>query len=136
MLLLSAVGVRAMTLDSAEISDPARARARAFLRGKPARQVACVAATNSMRPVFDAEYLVVLEPRPYDELERNDIVVFSAQWAPTQVVHRLLCRTRGGWLTKGDNAVRVDPTLLTKENYRGAIAIAAIHKRTGRVVAL
>lgn len=86
-----------------------------------------------MQPTFDSCYIVVMEPRPFALLQKNDIVTFNAEWAPTTVVHRLHQQTRSGWLTKGDNLIRPDPTLLTEENYTGAVIIAAINKRTGRV---
>jgi hypothetical protein len=68
-----------------------------------------------------------------ETLQQGEVVTFHAQGSPTLVVHRLYWRTQSGWLTKGDNLANPDPHLLTKQNYAGAVIVAAIHKRTGRV---
>ncbi|MFT3782096.1 MAG: hypothetical protein QM790_08775 [Nibricoccus sp.] len=117
-----------------DIGAEARQRAREFLDENPNRRLGFVGNTRSMVPTFDAEYIVVMEPVPFENLKRNQIVVFDAPWAPTTVVHRLYSRFGDSWKTKGDRLENPDPTLLTKENYAGSVIIAAIHKQSGRVV--
>ncbi len=136
ILLFTSMTCRAITYDSAKyISEAARASARQLLQDRPERTLARVANTKSMLPTFGADYLLVLEPRPYDSLDYEDIVIFTAEWAPGMVVHRLYYHLRnGGWLTKGDNVTNPDPTVLNRSNYGGAVIVAAIHRLTGRIV--
>jgi hypothetical protein len=82
-----------------------------------------------MVPTFDSGYILVMEPKSFETLQQSEIVTFHAQGSPTLIVHRLYWRTQSGWLTKGDNLA----SSLTKQNYAGAVIVAAIHKRTGRV---
>jgi signal peptidase I len=134
LIYLMTTGARASSIYTApDISEAARDHARVFLQANPRCRLACVTDTGSMAPTFDSGYIVVMEPKPFEALQQGEIVAFHAEWSPTLVVHRLYWRADSGWLTKGDNLINPDPSLLIKQHYAGAVIVAAIHKRTGRV---
>lgn len=120
-VLLSAVAVDQMT---------------ALLAEKPGRVAMDVAATGSMQPLLDENYIIVVEQRPFEELSFGDIPIFRGKWVNNlPVAHRIIQRLSesGAWQTKGDHCENADPQRLTRENYQGRIVVAAIHKATGAV---
>lgn len=103
---------------------------------KPGRSAKDVAATGSMRPVFDENYILIVEEKRFEDLAFGDIVIFRGDWLNGKpVAHRLIQQVAYGraWQTKGDHCRGPDPQYFTREKYKGCIAVAAIHKRTGDV---
>lgn len=108
----------------------------ALLTAKPGRAAMDVAATGSMQPLLDENYIVVVEEKPFEDLSFGDIPIFRGRWVQGQpVAHRIVQRLSGGagWQTKGDHCENTDPDQLTRRNYQGRIVVAAIHKQTGEV---
>lgn len=78
----------------------------------------------SMLPALPFERVpVVMEPAPFDELRRGDVVMYrNARGGLT--THRLIRKTwRGGWIVQGDANRFPDSELVTRENYRGRLAL-------------
>jgi len=103
---------------------------------KPGRSAKDVAPTGSMQPLLDENYIVIVEPRPFENLMRGDIVLFRGDWVNgLPVAHRVVGRSPlgRGWQTKGDHCRGVDPQCLTQDKYKGCVVVAAVHKITGQV---
>lgn len=84
-------------------------------------KVYTVAPTGSMRPLFDANSVLLAEPAPFDSLQVGDIVIFRHSRTGVMVVHRILERKREGYWTMGDHNDRMDDDLVTAKNYAGRI---------------
>ena len=85
-------------------------------------QTGTVANTNSMVPTLDDNCVLLLDNCPFDALEEGDMVFYrsnSAAWqqAGGMICHRLSQRQPGGWWPLGDNNARMDPELVTRDNY-------------------
>jgi len=84
-------------------------------------KVCVVQATGSMRPLFDENSLLLLEPAPFSSLQIGDIVVFQRTGTEVMIVHRILERRRNGFWTKGDHNNGMDTELVTEANYQGRV---------------
>lgn len=103
---------------------------------KPGRLAKDIAATGSMRPLLDENYIVIVEARRFEDLDFGDIVVFRGDWNKGKpVAHRLVrCYpAKRAWQTKGDHCQSTDPQFLTADKYKGYVVVAAVHKTTGAV---
>ena len=103
---------------------------------RPGRSVKDVAATGSMQPVLDENYIVIVEERRFADLAFGDIVIFRGGWLKGMpVAHRLVGHYGygRGWQTKGDHCEGADPQCLTEDKYQGCVVVAAVHKTTGEV---
>jgi len=84
----------------------------------PGSCVAVVRATGSMRPLFDENALLILEPVPFSALRVGDIVTYVHPRTHELIVHRLIEKHSDGFWIKGDHNGRMDDTVVTPENYR------------------
>lgn len=84
-------------------------------------KVCVVQATGSMRPLFDENSLLLMEPAPFSSLQIGDIVVFQRTGTEVMIVHRILERRRNGFWTKGDHNNGMDTELVTEANYQGRV---------------
>lgn len=80
-----------------------------------------VRGTGSMRPLFDANALVLSEAVAFDELRIGDIVLFRHPTLEATVVHRIVEKRPRGFWTKGDHNGRMDDVLVTRGNYLGRV---------------
>lgn len=118
------------------LSPPALETMDHLISVKPGRSAKDVAATGSMQPVFDENYILIVEEKRFEDLAFGDIVIFRGDWlSGKSVAHRLVQQVAygRGWQTKGDHCRAPDPQYLTREKYKGCVAVAAIHKLTGNV---
>lgn len=74
----------------------------------------------SMAPVFGDNTLLVINPIRFEELGPGMTVAY-VNGKGVRVVHRLVSRTKGGWLAIGINNPRVDEDLVTSENLIGVV---------------
>lgn len=73
---------------------------------------------TSMLPAFPIRCFVEVRQVPYRDLRAGDTVMYrNAFWGPTN--HRLVRKTRAGWVAKGDNNPGCDLGLVTEANYVG-----------------
>lgn len=84
-------------------------------------KVCKVAPTGSMRPLFDDNSLLLLEPAPFASLQIGDIVVFRHSATGNLIVHRILERRGDAFWTKGDHNKTMDNELVTAANYQGRV---------------
>lgn len=83
----------------------------------PGGEVATVAATGSMRPLFDQHALLILEAAPFDSLQVGDIVTYRDPQLGIVIVHRLIERHGDRFWAKGDHNRRMDNLWVTRKNY-------------------
>lgn len=118
------------------LSNSAAEKMGTLISVKPGRAAKDIAATGSMRPVLDENYIVIVEERRFEDLAFGDIVVFRGDWNHGKpVAHRLVHRSlaKRAWQTKGDHCQGIDPQYLTEDKYKGFVVVAAVHKTTGQV---
>jgi signal peptidase I len=84
-------------------------------------KVFTVAPTGSMRPLFDDNSVLLVEPSSFASLQIGDIVVYHHSTLNTLIVHRILEKRRGGFWAKGDHNNRMDDELVTEANYKGRV---------------
>lgn len=80
-----------------------------------------VIVSESMTPTIEVNGLLMVEDKPFTEVEKGDIIVVNTD-AYGLVIHRVVRKTEYGYLTKGDNNERIDSWLVTEEGYRGCVA--------------
>jgi hypothetical protein len=80
-----------------------------------------VANTNSMIPTLDNNCVILLEKVVFEALSEGDIVRFRgnpALWGRESfILHRLNERTARGWWPLGDGNTKMDPEVVTPENF-------------------
>jgi signal peptidase I len=84
-------------------------------------KVFTVAPTGSMRPLFDDNSVLLVEPSPFASLQIGDIVVYQHSTLNKLIVHRILEKRSGGFWAKGDHNSRMDDELVTAANYKGRV---------------
>lgn len=84
-------------------------------------KVFTVAPTGSMRPLFDDNSVLLVEPAPFGSLQIGDIVVYHHAVLDILIVHRILEKRSGGFWAKGDHNSGMDDKLVTEENYQGRV---------------
>ena len=77
--------------------------------------------SESMTPTIAVNGLLLVEAKPFDELEVNDIIVFNT-YQYGLVGHRIVQELDSGFRTKGDNNVLIDNWVVTEEMYKGHVA--------------
>ena len=65
--------------------------------------------SQSMSPLLKTDDTVIVEKVNRENYKPGDIIVFENH--SSLVTHRLLVKKENHWLTKGDNAIRLDPPL-------------------------
>lgn len=82
---------------------------------------ATVTNTNSMLPLFDSNAVVLLEKCEYGSLREGDLVTYFGNpkiWGGGKLIlHRLNEKLSGGWWPLGDGNTRLDPELVTPDNF-------------------
>ena len=76
--------------------------------------------SNSMQPILQIGDSVVAEVIPDTDVKPGDIIVIKR--VDDFLTHRVISKSKDGWLTKGDNNVRLDPPV-PKENFIGRVRI-------------
>ncbi len=76
---------------------------------------------NSMYPVLQAEDSIWVAPVRPEGLQRGDLIVLRQ--AGELVTHRVVHREPGGWRTKGDNRLGLDPPFNEAEILGCVIAV-------------
>lgn len=88
---------------------------------------------QSMAGTFRSGDYLVLEPAAVEDIRPGDVVIYAGRaqaGEPEDVVHRVVARTPGGLVTRGDNNPRVDDVLVTAENLLGRVTHAERRGRT------
>jgi hypothetical protein len=85
---------------------------------------------ESMAPLYGDGTVLVIHPIGYDDLAAGMLVAYLDRHG-RRVVHKLVGRTAGGWLTIGLNNDRVDGDLVTPHNLLGVI-YASFHFTPGQ----
>lgn len=112
-----------------------RASLRLVLHDRPAASLAATAATGSMEPTFDENYVVVLEACPFEQIRPGDVVLSNPRPWARPVMHRVVQAGFGFTLyTQGDALTARDPEPLTPANYLGRRVVAALELHTGAIV--
>lgn len=89
---------------------------------------------QSMHPLYPSGTLLVVQPRPYESLQRGMTVLFRNA-ANRSVTHVLVARTPDGWRTAGLNNRRDDYVCVNAANIAGVV-IAAFNEAENRSIAL
>lgn len=82
-----------------------------------------VAPTGSMKPLFDENYFLYAESRPFQGVEVGDIIIYKTKlpqrYRCELIVHKVIARSsRGGVLIcKGVNNKKSDAELITEDMY-------------------
>lgn len=77
--------------------------------------------SESMTPTIEVNGLLLVEAKPFNDLEVNDIIVFDTNEYGL-VGHRIVEKSDIGYRTKGDNNKLIDNWLVTEEMYKGHVA--------------
>jgi len=77
--------------------------------------------TGSMKPVFDENAVLMVEPASFDELKVGDIITYRHPSHEQPVVHRIIKRDGDRFWTQGDNNGRADEVCITRDNYEGRV---------------
>jgi signal peptidase I len=80
-------------------------------------RVMTVAATGSMRPMFDEKAYLVVEPASFENLQIGDVVTYVHPKVAGTVVHRIVEKRGDRFWTKGDFNSHMDSVYVTRENY-------------------
>lgn len=83
----------------------------------PSHALIILGSGKSMLPTFPELCLIKVKTFPYENLEKQMIVIYQYKGALT--AHRLVGKTKKGWKVKGDNNKEIDGCLVTKQNYEG-----------------
>jgi len=89
---------------------------------------------RSMQPLYASGTLLVVQPQPYETLERGMTVVFTND-ENRSVTHVLVAKTGNGWRTTGLNNRRADYIPVNASNIKGVV-IAAFTPVSGSSVAV
>lgn len=89
---------------------------------------------ESMHPLYPNGTLLVVQPRPYETLERGMTVMFRSS-ANHSITHVLVARTSDGWRTSGLNNRRADYLCVNADNIAGVV-VAAYRESDQRSIAL
>ena len=89
---------------------------------------------ESMHPLYPSGTLLVVQPRPYESLERGMTVMFR-NTANRSITHVLVARTPDGWRTAGLNNRRADYLRVDATNIAGVV-VAAFRETDVRRLAL
>lgn len=74
----------------------------------------------SMAPVFGDNTLLVINPIRFEDLQAGMSVAYVNSRG-MRVVHKLVSRTKAGWLVIGFNNTRIDEDLVTPANLIGVV---------------
>lgn len=119
---------------SVTLSDAARdAIARVRAAHPHTLSLHAVAATGSMKPTFDENFVVVCERIEFCEIRRRDVIGVREGEVP--FLHRVI-ETSGAIRTRGDAHAQRDAIVTTARNFTGWRAVAAVHRATGEIVQL
>lgn len=80
-----------------------------------------IAATGSMRPFFDANSFITVEPCGWGDLNAGDVVIYRRRTDGSNIVHRLLERVGSKWLVCGDANGQIDNEAVTTDNLVGRV---------------
>jgi hypothetical protein len=78
---------------------------------------------RSMQPLYCDNTLLVVQPKPFTQLERGMSVVFRTK-DNRSVTHVLVAKSKDGWRTIGLNNRRHDATPVTAQNLQGVVVAA------------
>lgn len=87
---------------------------------------------ESMHPLYPSGTLLVVQPRPYETLQRGMTVMFRSR-ANHTVAHVLVAHTADGWRTSGLNNRRHDYLQVNADNIAGVVVAAFIEGNTRQV---
>ncbi len=83
--------------------------------------------TGSMEPTYDTRDILIVQSCPPEEIGSGDVISFTlppnlaAKYGCTSVFHRVVGRTVGGWVTKGDNNEMMDWWVVSPHQVRGKL---------------
>lgn len=118
----------------AELRTPEEAGERALRTARSLPGAFVVRGTgDSMLPLYPSGTYLVVQPQPYEELERGMTVVFRN--GERSITHLLVAKTGDGWRTAGLNNRRHDYMAVNAGNIRGVV-VAAFTPVAGKVVVL
>jgi signal peptidase I len=97
--------------------------------------------SNSMQPIMQIGDIIVAEVVNASVIKPGDIIVIRRM--EDFLTHRVICITKDGWLTKGDNNLMMDPNVkkdrligIVKEVHKNNQKIVLESTRLGRVKGL
>lgn len=97
----------------------------------PGSRAFSVMATGSMRPAFDDNSMLLVEPSPYENLQIGDIVVYRHEGSQALIVHRIVEKRKAGFWTMGDHNKTMDREYVTPANYVGRVYGIIYASRSG-----
>ena len=115
---------------------PASEAARLALQAAAAHPGAFVVRGRgeSMHPLYPNGTILVVQPRPYETLQRGMTVMFRSA-GDRSITHVLVARTPDGWRTAGLNNRRSDYLCVNATNIAGVV-VAAFKESDQRRIAL
>lgn len=78
---------------------------------------------RSMQPLYSDNTVLVVQPKPFAQLERGMTVVFLTK-DNRSITHVLVAKSKDGWRTMGLNNTRHDGAPVTEENLQGVVVAA------------
>jgi hypothetical protein len=77
---------------------------------------------DSMAPIYGNDTLLVINPIKFEELKPGMTVAYLNR-QNMRVVHKLVSKTRDGWMVAGFNNARIDDELVTPQNLLGVVYV-------------
>jgi len=84
---------------------------------------------QSMEPHFGKNSMLLIDKCDFSDLRVGMMVIYQDA-AGDFVAHRLVERTGTGWVAKGQNNEKNDPTLVTLDNFQGVV-FGIVHYKEG-----
>lgn len=78
---------------------------------------------RSMQPLYGDNTVLVVQPKPFTQLQRGMSVVFRTK-DNRSVTHVLIAKSKDGWRTMGLNNQRHDSNPVTAQNLQGVVVAA------------
>lgn len=78
-------------------------------------------ATHSMIPALQPGGKVRVVHTDFSRVKLGDIVVRRVNWKAATIVHRVVGKRGGGWLTRGDDNREPDPGWMTADDFLAVV---------------
>ncbi len=88
---------------------------------------------RSMYPTLREPDFLVAEPVDFRRIAPGDVIIFTSPEGSQAVVHRVIQRTRDGYVTRGDNLNTADCWPVAEQNYIGRVFQKRIGGKTRQV---
>lgn len=120
--LVQRLDVRPLQGDTRRINLELSARAEAYAQ-RLGNASAWRGEGLSMHPLIEPDSWVVVQRRPFADLQPGDVVFYTNDEG-RHIVHALIQTTDAGWIVEGVNNGGIDAERVTAANYAGVVVAA------------